>query len=302
MDDDEDAEWLWKFGDDVVLDEEIIAKSPCKRVVYTCEDLLPVIARIGRSEGVDVIEDYGVRSELAKTNMGTLRLCQFDRGELLRGVGAIDSLLSTLFEVRLLIRCGDRTQTQTAAFELAVACWQALRDLACGSIGNRTAIRLYRQGHMNGLELMISYLKSFDGLLWNEMDKLSLCLVTAVIGAMRNVSHKTHENCEVLHDNGASILLIRRLLGGPHVGSSLPEQSQPWREGSYRAVGSLLNIAEEYGPCLELCSSNADLISILVESWGCNKRLKDVFQSLLHSAKSTLTNDQYNAAWEECLL
>ena len=301
-DDEEDVEWLWNFGDGVVIDEDEIANVPYTKVAYTYEDLLPVMARIGRSEGVDLIHDYRVRSELVNTNMGTLSLCQLDRGEMLRKVGAIDALLFTLFEVRALISCGDRIDTQTGAFELAITCWQALRDLACGSIGNRTAIRLHRQGGINGLELMISYLKSFDGLLWHEMDELNLCLVTAVIGTMRNVSHKTHENCQFLHDNGASNLLIRRLLSGPHVGSSLPEQSQPWREGSYRAVGSLLNIAEEYGPCLELCSSDADLISILVESWGCNKRLKPVFQSLLQSAKSTLPNDQYNSAWDECLL
>lgn len=302
MDDDGGDEWQWRFGDGVVLDGDEISNAPYVKIAYTCEDLLPVMSRIGKSEGVDLIDDYRARSELVKTNMGTLCLCQFDRGEMLRVVGAIDSLLSTLFEIRPLISYGDRIDAQTAAFDLAIPCWQALRDLACGSIGNRTAIRLYRQGDINGLELMISYLKAFDSLSWHEMDELSLFLVTAVIGAMRNVSHKTRVNCQVLHENGASILLIRRLLSGPHTGNSLPEQSQPWREGSYRAVGSLLNIAEEYGPCLELCSSNADLISILVESWGCNKRLKSVFQSLLQSAKSTLPTDQYNAAWDECLL
>jgi len=132
------------------------------------------------------------------------------------------------------------------------------------------------------------------------MNGLELELVTAVIGALRNVTHKTPENCQPCHELGVSSLLIWRLVhasGSPPT-CSLPDQSQPWREVCFRAAGTLINIAEEYRPCLEQCSSNACLISILIESWGTNKRLVGMFRSLLESARTILPPEEYMEQWD----
>ena len=294
--DDQALEWFWRYGDHAMeVAEATVGIKPYIKVAYSTEDLSHVAARIGELlDGTDLIDDYTERTALIKINMGSLRLCQLERGELIREVGGIDSLLATLFEVSRWIQCGERSDIQTAASHLAIACWKALRELACGSIGNRIAIRLYEQEHISGLGLMINFLRLFEEVTWEDMDALQIDLVTAVIGTMRNASHRTYENCKDLHDNGATTLLaVRVSQGRSSVGFSLPEQSQPWREGCFRAAGTLLNIAEEYEPCLKCCSTNPSVIAILLESWGSNKRLAVVFSSLLKSSREGLTHDEY---------
>ena len=298
---DEDLEWCGTYGNDrtEAAEAENASKSFVK-VSYCREDLLRVVARIGGLEGADLIEDYKERTALIKINMGNLRLCQLDRGELLREMGSIDCLLATLVEVKHWIRCGERSETQASAWHLTIACWQALRDLACGSIGNRSAIRLYKHQNVSGLDLMTNYLELVEEVTWKDMDDLQIRLATAVIGAMRNASHGTYENCKHLHDNGATILLMGRLIEGTSsFGYSLPEQLLPWREGCFRAAGTLLNIAEEYDPCLKSCSISPPVISILLESWGFNKRLRGVFCLMLTYAKEALTQNEYNATWND---
>jgi hypothetical protein len=301
--DEQDLEWHWIHGDDAIEAAEAVTESNSYvKVAYSHEDLQCVFERIRGLEGTDAIEEYDECTVLIKINMGNLRLCQLDRGELIRELGGIGCLLTTLVEVKRWMQYGERNEIQTAAWNLVLVCWRALRDLACGSIGNRTAIRHYKHEHTSGLDLMIYYLKLFDDLMWEDMDDLQVDLVTAVIGAMRNASHATYENCKDLHDNGATALLVGRLLQGTSpIGLSLPEQCQPWREGCFRAAGTLLNIAEEYDPCLQSCSTNPSVISILIASWGSNRRLRHVFSLMLACAAENLTQDEYDAAWNDHL-
>jgi hypothetical protein len=263
------------------LDHDIQVK---KCISYDPQCLRDVVNRIGKEEGNDMVEDFQERTELIILNMGSLRLCQLDRGELLRELGAIKSLLDSLSDTRhwCILHTEviqKRDELTTAAIKLSIACWQALRELACGSIGNRTAIRKYRKKEVSGIQLMVYYLEIFEMVSWEVMDTLQLQLVTAVIGVMRNVSHKTYENCKQLHECGATTLLVTKLLQGAQKGN-LPGQESPWREGCFRAGGTLINLSEEYEPCLQYCSTNSLLVSILYGSWGTNQRLASVFKEL----------------------
>jgi hypothetical protein len=255
-----------------------------KTIEYDPQRLKEVVSRIGRAEGQDLMKDIQERSDLITLNMGSLRLCQLDRGELLRELGAIDSLLYILSEMKHWIvpnmeKMNKEDYATTAVIKLSTTCWQALRDLACGSIGNRTAIRNYTTKEMNGIQLMVHYLEIFDEIPWDVLDSLQLQLVTAVIGVMRNVSHKTFENCKELHESGATALLSKRLLHGAQ-NANLPPQESPWREGCFRASGTLLNLSEEYEPCLQQCGTNALLVDILFGSWGSNQRYAPVFNAM----------------------
>eukprot|EP00546_Thalassionema_frauenfeldii_P009602 CAMPEP_0178909824 /NCGR_PEP_ID=MMETSP0786-20121207/8751_1 /TAXON_ID=186022 /ORGANISM="Thalassionema frauenfeldii, Strain CCMP 1798" /LENGTH=157 /DNA_ID=CAMNT_0020581997 /DNA_START=203 /DNA_END=673 /DNA_ORIENTATION=+ len=152
--------------------------------------------------------DYKYRTLLIKKNMGCLRLCQLDRGELLREVGAIEALLDTLTEVNKCIESNSE-HFQIEAIELAIASWGALRELACGSIGNRTAIRKFKdENDVDGIMWIAKYLMSYHKIPWSDMNDSEIRLVTAVIGVARNVTHKTPENCIQCHDCGISSLLI----------------------------------------------------------------------------------------------
>jgi hypothetical protein len=314
----EENGWLWGFDSDILVDDgdESAAKSQQESadvVAWNREDLVPVIRRIGTaSEGIVSSQNLRERASLVTTHMGSLSLCQVDyRGELLREVGAIDALLSTLFELRSRIMrksttpmVGTRDEAREEVHLLATVSWKALRELACGSIGNRTAIRMYDQnGAINGLELLVSYLEVYHEVPWHTLNATELNLVTAVIGVLRNVTHKTPENCEPLFDYGVAPLLIWRLLDGLEGGAAteLPDQNQPWREACFRCAGTLLNLTEEHTPCLELCSTNPVLVAVLVDSWGANKRLSQVLHDLLESAKAKLPADEYLPAWEELI-
>mmetsp|Transcript_32830 Transcript_32830/g.49521 ORF Transcript_32830/g.49521 Transcript_32830/m.49521 type:complete len:301 (-) Transcript_32830:344-1246(-) len=269
-------------------------------VAFDRHSLAHVINRIHRAQqGTMESLDYKYRTLLIKKNMGCLRLCQLDRGELLREVGAIEALLDTLTEVNKCIESNSE-HFQIEAIELAIASWGALRELACGSIGNRTAIRKFKdENDVDGIMWIAKYLMSYHKIPWSDMNDSEIRLVTAVIGVARNVTHKTPENCIQCHDCGISSLLIWRLLNaGEKNNISLPDQSKPWREADFRASVTLINISEEHEPCLHLCSMNPILISRLLHSWGSNKRLKTVFKRMVESARTNLPCEQYISTWD----
>lgn len=307
MEEKEEDLWLTGSGDGLVDEEEEARQPTTTTVAYSSKDLEAVIARLRSREGGEEHsgssseKDFVDRSVIVRTNVSSWG--DWYRGEMLREVGAMDALLSILSEVHDRVVPGTaKNDTTIAAFNLATSCWQSLRELACGSIGNRTAIRLYNDddGVNNGLELMTNYLRAFSEVGYREMDCHELGIVTSVIGVMQNVTHKTPENCKPIHDYGASELLIDKLLvPDEDDDDTLPDQSQPWREACFRAAVTLINIMEEYEPCLELCSMNAAVIPVLLESWGKNKRLKDLFRRLLQAARRNLSVVEYQEDWEE---
>jgi hypothetical protein len=65
------------------------------------------------------------------------------------------------------------------------------------------------------------------------------------------------------------------------VGFPLPEESHLWREGCFRATGTLLNYAAEYETPKQSSSTNPSVIAIVLQSWGSNRRLIVVVSSLL---------------------
>mmetsp|Transcript_2733 Transcript_2733/g.3237 ORF Transcript_2733/g.3237 Transcript_2733/m.3237 type:complete len:291 (-) Transcript_2733:231-1103(-) len=279
----------------------------CTRVeiVHDRKGLTSVINRIRHTQQgkISLLDDFTHRKLLIRKNMGSLKLCQLDRGELLREVGAINALLITIVEAeKFRVNHGNK-EIQDEALELTVACWGALRELACGSVGNRTAIREFIDSNGgNGLEWMVKHLEAYDGVQWKDMNGVQIKLVTAVIGVLRNVTHKTPENCTPFHVYGLTPLLIWRVLYASEEesehDSSLPDQSKPWREAAFRAAGTLINMIAEDKPCLQFCSMNVRLISILLHSWGSNKRLHKVFANLLRAAKERLPFDKYSPNWD----
>lgn len=320
MEEEEKDLWLDGSGDGLIdEEEEAETRQQPTTVAYSSKDLEAVIARLKRcreggageehSGNFSTIteKDYVDRSVIVRTNVSSWG--DWYRGEMLREVGAIDALMFILSEVhdRVVPGTAKNNTTTAAAFDLATACWQSLRELACGSIGNRTAIRLYKDddddGVNNGLELMTNYLRAFSEVGYREMDCHDLDIVTSVIGVMQNVTHKTPENCKPIHDYGASELLIEKLLvpAEDDDDDTLPNQSRPWREACFRAAVTLINIMEEYEPCLDLCSKNAAVIPVLLESWGKNKRLKGLFRRLLQAARRNLCVVEFKEDWEELI-
>lgn len=286
------------------------------------QDLNNVMKRLGQTPLHHETIDYRERTWIVSTHMGSMASCRGERGEVLREAGAIDGLLVVLNDLKSRLpampKDGTASEDTTtmdaidrAAMELAVACLGALRDLACGSALNRSAVRYFvSKDKTNGLALMAEYLERYHEYSWEciAAHTLHLKLLTNVIGVLRNVTHSTPDNCIELHQHGASSILIWRLLcsSKESTSASLPDNNQPWREASFRAAGTLINMAEKCNDCATLCGSDPLLIHVLVESWGGYRRTMPLIHlglaAILHAAETELEPSCYDDRWRVILL
>ncbi|KAL7460624.1 hypothetical protein ACHAXS_001068 [Conticribra weissflogii] len=187
----------------------------------------------------------------------------------------------------------------------------------------------------NGIHLIGSYVERYDKWSWEEIlsihgreillkrhhsvsdsfmsenetqqsmvrGKKEMRLLTNALGAIRNTSHSTPDNCEEFFNYGLVGLLIWRLM--PEIknsheaadkihsqkaavipSSSIPDSTQPWREACYRAAGSLINLAEKCPSVAYQIGSNRKLIYLLIEAWGGTKAVASEPETLKNKSTS----------------
>ncbi len=217
-----------------------------------------------------------------------------------------------------------------ATLDLAKNAWGAIRDLCCGNAENRRMARIYEPcPGKNGVLLATEYLQRYHEIPWPDIPQpLELGVLTAVVGVMRNLTHATGENSHQLHANGVTNMLLWRLLHGngscPLTNvttttdgsasgkgangivccASLPQTSLPWRGASFRAAGTLVNMAEKCNECAIQCANHAALIHILAESWGRFDEKKKSFYlhpgmaAIIESAKLHLPPQDFDSKWQ----
>jgi hypothetical protein len=256
---------------------------------------------------------YREREKIVNVQMGNMALCRGIRGETLRSAGAFESLFSTVYELYDKIPSPlDRvweSLEKTSILKLATACWNACRDLGCGSAGNREAIRTTTINGKGGLQLLTEYLSIYDGISWCDITELHLRLLTSVIGTMRNITHSTTENSSSLHHFGVTKMLIWRLKEASrkqvdHI-PSLPMTTDPWREAAFRSASTLINMSEKCPECAKVCGNDPHIVSLLIDSWGGNQKVLPLLHlglaTVLRSAKQQLSLNIYEKAWDEIL-
>lgn len=188
---------------------------------------------------------------------------------------------------------------QNSALDLATSALGGVRDLACGSAGNRAAILQWRPpdgpgGVRNGAELLGAYIRRYHGIDWRDIvlglrfededesvkgasytkrGVKELRLLTNTLGCIRNSSHSTSDLCEAFYSFGLVDLLTWRLIG--NVGKRaigrlprLPDASSPWREACFRCACALINISEKNECTAKKVGTNRELTLLLIESWG----------------------------------
>lgn len=306
----EDDETDW-FGGDYFSDDEegglANTTDDVRNSSKNSYDLCDVMKRLRQQKGDNVVKDYKERTRLVAVHMGSMALCRGERGEMLREAGAIDALLATLAEILSCFSSPiDLRDDSTEAILLATACFGAIRDLACGSAGNRTAVRTFSSNNTRGLELFGQYLRLYDNVPWEAIPSPEdLSLLTSIIGALRNVTHSTGDNCAELHKYGVTSMLSWHLL---HSGKSLPDPTQPWREAAFRAGGTLINMAEKCSDCAAMCARDPALVHILIESWGgtAGKKAKAPLlhvglAAILNAATNELPGDMCDPSWDVIL-
>jgi hypothetical protein len=92
--------------------------------------------RLGQQEGDKDVNDYKERASLVHVHMGSMALCRGEQGKMLREVGAIDSLLAALVEIKSSFPAPTEPHydsTDEAVLAFAAACLGTIRNLACGS-------------------------------------------------------------------------------------------------------------------------------------------------------------------------
>lgn len=275
------------------------------------DNLKDVMLRLKRSMhgNDDMVEEYQRQIRIVQSQMGNMTLCRGDRGKLLYQAGAIPALVSTLGKI--LDRLPPPKKAIAAEHEqvviLATCCWGAIRDLSCHNANVRAAVRTCHDSHENGLNLMTRYVSFYESTRWQDIaSRQHLSLLTSVIGAIRNVTHSTAENCVELYENGISSLLSWRLL---HSGPELPDVTQPWREAAFRAGACLINISEKCPECARECARNVTLLHILIEVWG-GKATKTMKAPMLHlglaailnAANEELPPEVYDQSWNDILM
>ena len=131
---------------------------------------------------------------------------------------------------------------------------------------------------------------------YKNRGKRELRLYSNALGAIRNASHSTPDNCREFLNHGLVNLLVWRLMpdcindtlsntpslvnsedvittASATPSSSLPDATCPWREASYRAAGSLINLAEKCPAAAYQLGSNRRFIYLLIETWGGAKAI-----------------------------
>jgi hypothetical protein len=122
-----------------------------------------------------------------------------------------------------------------------------------------------------------------------ERGKKELRLLTNALGAIRNTSHSTPDNCQAFYQCGLVEILMWRLSPelqyaiaqngnkalSSHVftSTSTSDATRHWREAKYRAAGSLINLAEKCPSVAKQLGSNREMILLLIEAWGGAKAI-----------------------------
>lgn len=288
------------------------------------------------------------KNHVVQQSMGSMAQCRGARGEALREAGAICALLDNLWRLmgdlqgdncisipthpelnsypneeymdtlcdnHLPLRVDNPdfaeivlSGLEMTSLDLANSCLGALRDLACGSALNRSAIlgwnppsqtQAIEHGVENGVHVLSAYVKRYDQWTWEEIlslkqrigdtsstqdrGKKEMRLLTNALGAVRNASHSTPDVCQEFYNHGLVDSLVRRLIPQQYsvledntqtatattVSTSLlPNASCPWREACFRAAGSLINLAEKCPHVAQQLGSNRECIHLLLETWG----------------------------------
>lgn len=193
----------------------------------------------------------------------------------------------------------------SSAIDLAIVCLGALRDLSCGSAMSRSAILDWKPPFnldfkyrcngkkclyiKNGIHLLCGYMVRYHDLSWEEVmslkyitsgpvsdvptmlssitdrGKRELRLLTNALGAIRNTSHSTPDNCQEFFECGLTDILIWRINR-----ESINEfdNGRYWREAMYRTAGSLINLAEKCPSVAYQLGSDRKMILLLIETWG----------------------------------
>ncbi|KAL7475789.1 hypothetical protein ACHAW6_001693 [Cyclotella cf. meneghiniana] len=129
-----------------------------------------------------------------------------------------------------------------------------------------------------------------------ERGKKELRLLTNTLGAIRNTSHSTPDNCQAFYQCGLVEILMWRLSPELQYGidqnrikafpshvlasNSTSDASRHWREAKYRAAGSLINLAEKCPSVAKELGSNREMILLLIEAWGGAKAITIVSNNL----------------------
>ena len=147
----------------------------------------------------------------------------------------------------------------------------------------------------NGIHLLCAYTLRYHDLSWEEVlalkcitcnptrnstttmlpsisdrGKKELRLLTNTLGAIRNTSHSTPDNCQAFFECGLTDMLILRLnqeSSNPSDVKNL-DNGRYWREAMYRAAGSLINLAEKCPSVAYQLGSDRKMILLLIETWG----------------------------------
>lgn len=290
-----------RFGGVVLIDETDL-EAAMRRIA-----LSPGIHRDKTAKGEIVY-----KLDLVKRHMGCMAQCRGKKGDVLREAGAIDALLLALGGMidgtwgqeeagpRLPAVCSSKNGMSSfdhiddVSIDLAIACFGALRDLACGNAGNRSAIITFTfPKGLTGIHVLNRYVERYHLLTWNEIlnlpgivsaphsfrGKKELRLFTNAVGAIRNATHSTPPACDVLHNLSATDMMIWKLKCGEGnmlhddgadstASICLPDASKPWREACYRIAGSLINMSEKCQACADRCGMDMDLVYMLVDAWG----------------------------------
>lgn len=189
--------------------------------------------------------------------------------------------------------------------DLATTCLGSLRDLACGSAENRSAILSWIPPPNNsfdndqciienGVHVICAYINRYHQMKWEDIislkqrgltdssttlhtdrGKKELRLLTNALGVIRNSSHSTPDICQAYFNHKIVDALVWHIMPTQEdddtsiiSSSSLPDVSCPWREACFRIGASLINIVEKCKDAGHQIARNRRLIYLLIETWG----------------------------------
>ena len=120
---------------------------------------------------------------------------------------------------------------------------------------------------------------AIDSTTYTERGKKELRLLTNALGVIRNATHSTPDVCQEFFNQGLVDILVWRIMpessrsndtqsSSMLTSSSLPDASCPWREPSFRAAASLINLAEKCPDVAYQLAADRTLIYLLIETWG----------------------------------
>lgn len=169
---------------------------------------------------------------ILRQTMGNMALCRGRNGKTLYEAGAADALHTVL----------ESHNTAEGLPEVTLLALGAIRDLACGNADVRSALhkslpKLY------DMLTQVDQSDDDDNETSDILETTSSCklqLHTAVLSALRNLTHSHRHNCAELHALGLTDYLVQRILHQPP-----PPPDDPTRQAYFRASGILLNMAEK---------------------------------------------------------